>query len=286
MAPKSWAITDPERSATLLALPFRAFARVVRPVLPCSTPWPTRCLRLVGVNRRTSSPRCTARTSCACCWSSPGSTGCSAPEQHQLLTSMLQLQGTTVAQVMDAVRRASSRSAGDDPAERIEQASRRQRPIPARGRWTPAATCAGSCTSGRRSRATTGRVADRARDLMTPAFTLPATSSVTEAVAGDAGPAVPARAGPQRRWRRPGRSASWRWRTCWKRSSASSTTRPTRFRAGVACADLSDPAALTTCGRVERSAWQPPLGTGGRAGLSRPRPGRRAGLGPAGPRPG
>src|SRR4051794_4215782 len=33
MAPKSWAITDAERSATLLALPFRAFARVARPVL-------------------------------------------------------------------------------------------------------------------------------------------------------------------------------------------------------------------------------------------------------------
>src|SRR5690606_39896942 len=33
MAPKSWAITDPERSATLLGLPFRAFTTVARPVL-------------------------------------------------------------------------------------------------------------------------------------------------------------------------------------------------------------------------------------------------------------
>ena len=33
MAPKSWAISHPERSAILLALPFRAFARVARPVL-------------------------------------------------------------------------------------------------------------------------------------------------------------------------------------------------------------------------------------------------------------
>ena len=31
--PKSWAITDPERSATLLALPFRGFVRLVRPAL-------------------------------------------------------------------------------------------------------------------------------------------------------------------------------------------------------------------------------------------------------------
>jgi CBS domain containing-hemolysin-like protein len=33
MAPKSWAISDPERSARTLALPFRAFARVARPLI-------------------------------------------------------------------------------------------------------------------------------------------------------------------------------------------------------------------------------------------------------------
>ncbi|HSA52086.1 MAG TPA: hemolysin family protein [Yinghuangia sp.] len=33
MAPKSWAISDPERAALLLAPPFRAFARGVRPLL-------------------------------------------------------------------------------------------------------------------------------------------------------------------------------------------------------------------------------------------------------------
>jgi CBS domain containing-hemolysin-like protein len=33
MAPKSWAITHPERSALILALPFRGFARVARPLL-------------------------------------------------------------------------------------------------------------------------------------------------------------------------------------------------------------------------------------------------------------
>ena len=33
MMPKSWAITHPERSAALLALPFRAFARVAGPAL-------------------------------------------------------------------------------------------------------------------------------------------------------------------------------------------------------------------------------------------------------------
>ena len=41
MAPKSWAIAHPERSATMLALPMRAFMWVTRPVLRRSTPRPT-----------------------------------------------------------------------------------------------------------------------------------------------------------------------------------------------------------------------------------------------------
>lgn len=49
MAPKSWAIAHPERSATLLALPMRAFMTVTRPVLRWLNTLANRCLRLVGV---------------------------------------------------------------------------------------------------------------------------------------------------------------------------------------------------------------------------------------------
>ncbi|MDN5794300.1 MAG: hemolysin family protein [Intrasporangium sp.] len=49
MAPKSWAISHPERSAVLLALPFRAFARLVRPVLALLNGMANLTLRLVGV---------------------------------------------------------------------------------------------------------------------------------------------------------------------------------------------------------------------------------------------
>ena len=49
MAPKSWAITHPERSALLLALPFRAFAWVARPVLPVLNGLANAMLRLVRV---------------------------------------------------------------------------------------------------------------------------------------------------------------------------------------------------------------------------------------------
>ncbi|MEW2357575.1 hemolysin family protein [Spirillospora sp. NPDC029432] len=49
MAPKSWAIAHPERSATLLALPMRAFMWLTRPLLNGLNRAANRCLRRVGV---------------------------------------------------------------------------------------------------------------------------------------------------------------------------------------------------------------------------------------------
>jgi CBS domain containing-hemolysin-like protein len=52
MAPKSWAIASPERSATVLAPPFRAFTTVVRPVLAVLNAATNVLLRAVGVRPR------------------------------------------------------------------------------------------------------------------------------------------------------------------------------------------------------------------------------------------
>lgn len=49
MAPKSWAIAHPERSATLLALPMRGFMWVTRPALYLLNNAANWCLRRVGV---------------------------------------------------------------------------------------------------------------------------------------------------------------------------------------------------------------------------------------------
>ncbi len=49
MAPKSWAIAHPERSAILLALPMRAFMTVFRPLLIVLNEAANACLRRVGV---------------------------------------------------------------------------------------------------------------------------------------------------------------------------------------------------------------------------------------------
>ncbi|POM25968.1 hypothetical protein BTM25_03520 [Actinomadura rubteroloni] len=52
MAPKSWAIGNPERSAIALALPFRAFAKVSRPVLAVLNGATNGMLRLVRITPR------------------------------------------------------------------------------------------------------------------------------------------------------------------------------------------------------------------------------------------
>ncbi len=49
MAPKSWAIAHPERSATLLAIPMRAFMVLTRPLLRALNEMANWCLRKVGV---------------------------------------------------------------------------------------------------------------------------------------------------------------------------------------------------------------------------------------------
>lgn len=49
MAPKSWAIAHPETSATLLALPMRAFMFLTRPVLRALNEMANWCLRRIGV---------------------------------------------------------------------------------------------------------------------------------------------------------------------------------------------------------------------------------------------
>lgn len=50
MAPKSWAIAHPERSATLLAVPMRAFMAIFRPLLRALNTAANRLLRWVGVD--------------------------------------------------------------------------------------------------------------------------------------------------------------------------------------------------------------------------------------------
>ncbi|WBB89219.1 hemolysin family protein [Verrucosispora sp. WMMC514] len=181
MAPKSWAITHPERSALLLALPFRAFARVARPVLSVLNAVANAMLRLVKVNPQDQLAQVHGPDELRMLLEQSREHGLLGAAQHELLTSMLELQGTTVAQVMEPFDRMVT-VRRDDPADRIEQVSRDS------GRSRLAVLDAAGDVCGlvhvrEAVRATAGRPDATAADLMNDAITLPDTATVTEAVA-------------------------------------------------------------------------------------------------------
>ena len=181
MAPKSWAITDAERSAMLLALPFRAFARIARPVLSLLNGLANAMLRLFGVQQQDQLAQVHGPDELRILLEQSREHGLLGAEQHQLLTSMLELQGTTVAQVMEPFDQIVT-VGRSETAERIEHGPRDS------GRSRLAVVDTGGEVCGlvhvrEAVRAvTTGRPAT-AEELMTSAFTLPAEASVTEAVA-------------------------------------------------------------------------------------------------------
>lgn len=181
MAPKSWAITDAERSALLLALPFRAFARVARPVLSLLNAVANAILRLVKVDPQDQLAQVHGPEELRMLLEQSREHGLLGAEQHQMLTSMLELQGTKVADVMEPFGQIVT-VGRDDPAERIEEVCRDS----GRSRLAvvdPAGDVVGLVHVREAVRVTTtGRTAT-AGELMTDAFTLPATASVTEAVA-------------------------------------------------------------------------------------------------------
>ncbi|MEV4810395.1 hemolysin family protein [Micromonospora avicenniae] len=181
MAPKSWAITDAERSAMLLALPFRAFARVSRPVLSALNALANSILRLVRVNPQDQLAQVHGPDELRMLLEQSREHGLLGAEQHQLLTSMLELQGTTVAQVMEPFSTMVTVYRGDS-ADRIEQVSRES------GRSRLAVLDAAGDVCGlvhvrEAVRAVTTGQQAVAGDLMSNAFILPAEASVTEAVA-------------------------------------------------------------------------------------------------------
>lgn len=181
MAPKSWAITDPERSALLLALPFRAFARVSRPVLAALNWLANGTLRLVRVQPQDQLAQVHGPGELRMLLEQSREHGLLEAEQHLMLTSMLELQGTSLADVMEPLERMVV-VRPRDTAERIEQVSRdsgrsRLPVVDGQGRVT------GVVHVREAVRATTAGRRTTAERLMAAPFALPVTATVTEAVA-------------------------------------------------------------------------------------------------------
>lgn len=181
MAPKSWAITDPERSALLLALPFCAFARVARPVLAALNALANAVLRLFKVQPQDQLAQVHGPEELRLLLEQSREHGLLPADQHQLLASMLQLQRTTVAEVMAPVDQLVS-VRREDTADRIESVCRET------GRSRLAVSDDGSALVGvvhvrEAVRATTVGRRATAGELMTGPFRLDSGATVTQAVA-------------------------------------------------------------------------------------------------------
>jgi CBS domain containing-hemolysin-like protein len=129
MAPKSWAIAHPERSAVLLALPFRGFAWVMRPVLSLLNAMANGCLRLVGVQPQNELAQVHGPKELALLLESAREQGQLEESEHRVLAGAIDLDTTRLTEVMVPLERAVA-VAGSAPAldaERISRDSGRSR---------------------------------------------------------------------------------------------------------------------------------------------------------------
>jgi CBS domain containing-hemolysin-like protein len=100
MAPKSWAISHPESSALLLAVPFRSFTWLTRPALVTLNGLANACLRLVKVEPQDELAQAHGPEELRMLIAASREHGTLGRMEHDLLTAMLGLQKTTVRQVM------------------------------------------------------------------------------------------------------------------------------------------------------------------------------------------
>ncbi|MGO4596567.1 hemolysin family protein [Terrabacter sp. 2RAF25] len=106
MAPKSWAIAHPERSAVLLALPFRGFAWVARPALSLLNALANGCLRLVGVTPQNELGQVHGPKELQLLIASSKDHGMLAEPEHRVLAGAIDLDTTSLTEVVVPMDRA------------------------------------------------------------------------------------------------------------------------------------------------------------------------------------
>ncbi|MEV7801845.1 hemolysin family protein [Microbispora sp. NPDC088329] len=114
MAPKSLALTHPERAAMGLALPFRGFAWVVRPILAVLNALTNGVLRLAGVRPRDELATTRTPRQLAMLVAESGRMGMLDRDEHDLLTRALRVHSQPVERLMVPVGEASSVPANAD----------------------------------------------------------------------------------------------------------------------------------------------------------------------------
>ncbi len=124
MAPKSWAITHPERSALLLALPFRGFTQLTRPLLIALQRTANGVLRLFRVEPQEALAAAHSPAELRMLLERSRQEGLLDPEHHLLLSRMLPLSRTSLRDVMTPIDRLASVGVAD-PVEAVEETCRR-----------------------------------------------------------------------------------------------------------------------------------------------------------------
>jgi CBS domain containing-hemolysin-like protein len=183
MAPKSWAISHPETSAQLLAIPFVGFTTVFRPVLSALNGLANACLRLVNVTPQEELAQVHNAEQLRMLLETSKEHGTIADAEHELLTAMLQVQSTTVQQVMVPTAQIISVECDAD-ARTVEQRStgtgRSRLPV-----IDPDGAIVGVVHVREAAKATSGATSGpaTARTLMTTPANLTADTSVLDAIA-------------------------------------------------------------------------------------------------------
>ncbi|BCJ54831.1 membrane protein [Actinoplanes sp. NBRC 14428] len=203
MMPKSWAITDPERSATLLALPFRAFVRLARPALLALNGLANLALKPFGVHPQDQLAQAHGPEEMNILLERSRAEGLIGAEQTELLTSMLQLQQMKVGDLLipddqlvtvrpdssaleveeASMRSGRSRLAVLAPSSRPASAASPSSPSRAPSASSGAADVVVGVVHVREAvRTTTAGASATAEDLMDPPFVVESNVAVTDAV--------------------------------------------------------------------------------------------------------
>ncbi|WP_248964471.1 hemolysin family protein [Sphaerisporangium perillae] len=112
MAPKSWALTHPEQAAMGLALPFRGFTWIARPVLATLNGLSNGLLRAFGVRPRDELATTRTPPQLAMLVGESGRMGLLDRDEHDLLTSALRVQSQPVERLMVPIETAAAVPAG------------------------------------------------------------------------------------------------------------------------------------------------------------------------------
>ncbi|MDF5752983.1 hemolysin family protein [Spongiactinospora sp. TRM90649] len=124
MAPKSWALTHPETAVLTLALPFRGFTWLVRPVIGLLNGFTNVVLRMFGVRPRDELASTRTPHQLAMLVGESGRMGLLDRAEHDLLTRALRVQQQPIARLARPIAEATAVPAGADD-ERVRDVAAR-----------------------------------------------------------------------------------------------------------------------------------------------------------------